>query len=332
MISLRTKNLIPRDGLRLVRGLKQKVAALHPDLQSKYLNQNTGCDLAQHLKSRKSSACLSTINQLLASISQPAQSKAELHQLQSRLTAELAKLPNDTHPAVLDLDEIPRVVGEYGRKYAEGTAGRPKARQFAELCKHLNVLRTEHLGNFNGAKSYYLMNELAELEEALIRYSVKHLKRHGFQLVSVPDILPAEVIQGCGMQTTGDRNQVYKIDVNQLCLSGTAEMALAGYFAGKTFSAKELPVKVMAVSRCFRAETSGLQEERGIYRVHNFTKVEMFSVCGPDQSDEMLETFKAIEIELFKQLGLHFQLLDMPPAELGAPAYRFVLNPLKILF
>lgn len=311
-----------RNGLSLVRGLKQKVAALSPDFQGKYLRQNTGKDLAQHLKSRKSSASLPAIQDLLSRIAQPNQTKPELHALQSQLTAELAKLPNDTHPAVLDLDEIPRVVAEHGHKYLEGSDGRPKPRQFAELCKHLNVLRTEHLGNFNGAKSYYLINELADLEEALIRFTVKHLKRHGFQLVSVPDILPAEVIQGCGMQTTGERNQVYKIDVNNLCLSGTAEMALAGYFAGKSFSPADLPLRVMAVSRCFRAETSGLQEERGIYRVHNFTKVEMFSVCGPDQSDEMLESFKAIEIELFDQLGLHFQLLDMPPAELGAPAYR----------
>lgn len=305
------------------RGLKQKVASLHPELQTKYIRQNTGQDLAQHLKSRKSSASLPTIQEILASISQPDKTKSELHDLQSRLTLELAKLPNDTHPAVVDLDEVPRVVAEYGTKYEEGLNGRPKPRQFAELCKHLNILRTEHLGNFNGAKSYYLMNELADLEEALIRYTVKHLKRHGFQLVSVPDILPAEVIQGCGMQTEGDRNQVYKIDVNRLCLSGTAEMALAGYFAGKSFNEGEMPLRVMAVSRCFRAETSGLQEERGIYRVHNFTKVEMFSVCSPNQSDEMLESFKSIEIELFERLGLHFQLLDMPPGELGAPAYRY---------
>lgn len=318
-----TRLVPPRTSIRWVRCLKQKIAALDPDLQAKYLRQSTALDLAQHLRSRKSSANLSTIQELLARIAQPNHSKPELHELQSRLTAELAKLPNDTHPAVRDLDDVPRVVAEYGAKYAAGSDGRPiKARQFSELCKNLNILRTEHLGNFNGAKSYYLTNDLADLEEALVRFTVRHLKAHGFQLVSVPDILPAEVIQGCGMQTTGERNQVYKIDVNELCLSGTAEMALAGYFAGKTFGGDQLPMRVMAVSRCFRAETSGLQEERGIYRVHNFSKVEMFSVCAPHQSDEMLDAFKDIEIELFQALGLHFQLLDMPPAELGAPAYR----------
>lgn len=98
-------------------------------------------------------------------------------------------------------------------------------------------------------------------------------------------------------------------------------MALAGYFANRKISS-ELPIKLMAVSRCYRAETSGLQEERGIYRVHNFSKVEMFSVCRPDQSDTMLEHFRSVETQLFKELDLHFQVLDMPACELGAPAYR----------
>lgn len=98
-------------------------------------------------------------------------------------------------------------------------------------------------------------------------------------------------------------------------------MALAGYFKDKTLS-PPFPIKLMAGSRCYRAETSGLQEEKGIFRVHNFTKVEMFAVCLPNQSNELLELFRSIEIEIFQQIGLHFKLLDMPPCELGAPAYR----------
>lgn len=124
------------------------------------------------------------------------------------------------------------------------------------------------------------------------------------------------------MSTEGERNQVYKLLPSNLCLSGTSEMALAGYFAGSRLKETQLPVKVTAVSKCFRAETSGIQEERGIYRVHQFTKVEMFSVCRPSESTALLDEFREIEINLFKNLGLHFQLLDMPPSELGAPAYR----------
>lgn len=99
-------------------------------------------------------------------------------------------------------------------------------------------------------------------------------------------------------------------------------MALGGYFSGKTFKADELPLKAMAVSRCFRAEASGTHIEKGIYRVHHFTKVEMFSICLPSQSEHMLEHFREIEMDLFKQLGIHFKVYDMPVTELGAPAYR----------
>lgn len=99
-------------------------------------------------------------------------------------------------------------------------------------------------------------------------------------------------------------------------------MALAGYFAGKRFQIETLPIRVMAVSRCYRAEVSAVQEERGLFRVHSFTKVEMFSVCSPNQSEQMLDEFRKIEIDLFKKLNLHFMVLDMPAYELGAPAYR----------
>jgi seryl-tRNA synthetase len=131
-----------------------------------------------------------------------------------------------------------------------------------------------------------------------------------------------QVIESCGMTVDGHRNQVYKVKDSDLCLSGTSEMALAGYFANKSFESLRTPKKVTAVSRCFRAETSGLQEEKGIYRVHQFTKVEMFSVCQPKDSEAVLNEFLELQIHLFQQLGLHFKVLDMPPSELGAPAYR----------
>lgn len=100
-------------------------------------------------------------------------------------------------------------------------------------------------------------------------------------------------------------------------------MALAGFFAGKRIPHEKLPLKVMAVSRCFRAEASSVQDEQGIYRVHSFTKVEMFAVCGPTQSADILDEFRRIEVDLFEKLNLHFVVLDMPPSELGASAYRY---------
>lgn len=172
-------------------------------------------------------------------------------------------------------------------------------------------------------------NDLQEL--ALIKYTTDFLGKEGFELISVPDILPAEVIEGCGMQTTAESSQVYHLnsrvlgsthEEHDLCLSGTSEMALGGFFSGKTLRAEDLPRKTMAVSRCFRAETGDGALDKHLYRVHHFTKVEMFSVCHPDQSEGMLEYFRDIEVRLFKSLGLHFKVYDMPIHELGATAYR----------
>lgn len=115
---------------------------------------------------------------------------------------------------------------------------------------------------------------------------------------------------------------MYRLDPSNKCLSGTSEMALAGYFSGKTMKANELPKKVMAVSRCFRAEAGSTGTDKDLFRVHGFTKVEMFSVCLPTQSEEMHEQFRAIECRLFESLGLNFKLYDMAMHDLGASAYR----------
>uniref|UniRef100_A0A1A9WFW9 serine--tRNA ligase n=1 Tax=Glossina brevipalpis TaxID=37001 RepID=A0A1A9WFW9_9MUSC len=234
----------------------------------------------------------------------------------NELKKELLKLPNDTHPRLLTYENRPKETllcepSKIGTEFVE----------FSEICKYNNMLRTTQLGNYTGSKSYYLFGKLAELEQALIRYALSILKQKQFRLLTVPDILPKHIIEGCGMPTDGERSQVYKLESGD-CLSGTSEMALAGYFSNTILKENELPIKVAAVSRCYRAETSSLQEEKGIYRVHQFTKVEMFSVCSELESHEMLEHFKDIEIEIFKNLNLHLRLLDMPPEELGASAYE----------
>ncbi|XP_059617419.1 serine--tRNA ligase, mitochondrial [Phlebotomus argentipes] len=235
-----------------------------------------------------------------------------------QLHEELGRIPNNTHPEVVNYGDEAKVLQMINEKRNFSFKPHP----FATICQKNNLLRMEKLGNFSGHKSYYLMGDLAELEQALLQYTVDRLTNHQFEMINVPDIIPAQMIEGCGFTTTGERNQVYKLSEPPLCLSGTAEMALAGFFAGQTLQEDSLPRKVMAVSRCYRAEVSGLQEERGIYRVHQFSKVEMFGVANPNASDELLEEFRNIQVELFSELGLHFKILDMPPPELGAPAYR----------
>ncbi|XP_050069725.1 serine--tRNA ligase, mitochondrial [Anopheles maculipalpis] len=249
--------------------------------------------------------------------------ESERAKLATQLEVEMGKIPNRTHPQVVEYGSEPRVLKRFNEQHKRTDR---KYFQFSDICKKMNLYRMENLGNCTGHRSYYLTDELAELEHALINYAVERLRRRNFQLIAVPDLLPGCIIESCGMCIDGERNQVYKLNDGSthesLCLSGTSELALAGYFAGRVIPAAKLPYKMMAVSRCYRAETSALQEEKGIYRVHQFTKVEMFAVCKPNHSATVLEEFRDIEVSLFDELGLHFLLLDMPPCELGAPAYR----------
>lgn len=194
------------------------------------------------------------------------------------------------------------------------------------LKKVRHCLKTDNLTNFCGDRSYYFLGPLAKIEHALVQYTLAKLIKEGFKLVSVPDILPDELIKRCGMDTVGERNQVYSLYNDyygdKWCLSGTSEMALAGSLMNKNIPKDKLPLKLCSVSRCYRAEVSGIAEEKGIYRVHQFTKVEMFGACLPEESENMSLYFRNIQEELFQPLGLHYRVLDMAKHELGNQAYR----------
>lgn len=246
---------------------------------------------------------------------------AEKNALKKKLLNIALKIPNKSHPDIDSLDEEPLVVKIIG----EERIPKGKVKQFHEIASKLNTCRTEKISNYTGHRSYYFLDDLAALEQALIKYSLNYLSKLKFRLVSVPDILPRNVIEACGMDTRGDRHQVYSLSnkhYGDLCLSGTAEMGIAYFLRGKTFDEYELPLKIAAVSRCFRAETSKIAEEKGVYRVHQFTKVEMFGVSLPSHSDSLLAEFVSIQEDIYNSLGLKLRTLDMPPSELGAQASR----------
>ncbi|XP_058136196.1 serine--tRNA ligase, mitochondrial isoform X1 [Dasypus novemcinctus] len=131
----------------------------------------------------------------------------------------------------------------------------------------------------------------------------------------------------CGMTPNANPSQIYNIDPSRfedLHLAGTAEVGLAGYFMDHTVAFKDLPIRMVCSSTCYRAETDSGKEPWGLYRVHHFTKVEMFGVTGPglEQSSQLLEEFLSLQMEILTELGLHFRVLDMPTQELGLSAYR----------
>lgn len=252
----------------------------------------------------------------------------EKKNLREQFLRAAGEIPNSSHPqSPIGEEDQARLVDLVGTK-RECLAGQPPLKTLLELGEHLGTLRTGNVGLTTGNSTYYFIDKFAVLEQALIRFTLDYLIQKGFELVSVPDLIHPAIIESCGFKTTGDVAQVYRLDTTRhpdLCLIGTAEMALAGYFMNEKLKTRELPMKVAAVSRCYRAETSHVEQDLGLYRVHQFTKVEMFGVSGNDtgeEGNELLQELLEIERTLFSQLGLHFRILDMPTAELGAPAHR----------
>ena len=172
---------------------------------------------------------------------------------------------------------------------------------------------------------YFLKNEAVLLELALTQYAVQKLVQHGFTLHTTPDMAKIEVLEGTGYQPRGNETQIYSIAGMDLCLVATAEIPLGGILKDQILEASQLPLKFAGISHCFRTEAGAHgKATRGIYRVHQFTKVEMFSFTAPDveASDAIHAEIVAIEEEIFQGLGIPYRVLDIAAGDLGGPAYR----------
>jgi seryl-tRNA synthetase len=161
------------------------------------------------------------------------------------------------------------------------------------------------------------------LELALQRYALEVLLKEGFTPMTTPDLARNEVLQGIGFIPRGPETQIYSIEQSDLSLVATAEITLGGLFSGQTVDAEDLPLKLCGISHCFRTEAGAHgRATRGLYRVHQFTKVEMFAFTLPEQSDAMLEAFRDLECRLFDGLGIPYRVIDTATGDLGGPAYR----------
>uniref|UniRef100_W5NA24 serine--tRNA ligase n=1 Tax=Lepisosteus oculatus TaxID=7918 RepID=W5NA24_LEPOC len=178
-------------------------------------------------------------------------------------------------------------------------------------------------------------SESTEQEAHTHRHTLENMRNEdpfplfqGFVPMVVPDMLKGAVFEGCGMQPHAHQSQVYSLDPSRfpdLNLAGTGEVGVAGYFMDHAVNWRDLPVRTVCSSTCYRAETDTGREAWGLYRVHHFTKVEMFGVTADEtgqESSELLLEFLSLQKEIFSDLELHYRVLDMPTQELGPPAYR----------
>lgn len=244
--------------------------------------------------------------------------ETETDRLETELTAEAFKLPNWTHDSSPRKGEAPAILSVVGSKPTfDGFT--PKTHM--ELGKQDDMLHFPTA--FGASKFYYGKRDAALLETALVNWAMTTVaNRYGFTAITTPDVIAVPFAEACGFQPRSAATQMYSIANSELCLVGTQEIPLASLFADSIIPESQLPIKMVAYGHCFRQETGSSSESRGLYRVHQFTKVEMFVICKPEDSEKTHKELLDIEVELLKDLNLHFKVLDMPTDDLGASAYR----------
>jgi seryl-tRNA synthetase len=201
-----------------------------------------------------------------------------------------------------------------------------QARDHVALAEALDLADFEAGASVAGQKFYFLKNEAVLLELGLVQYAMNALIREGYTPVITPDLARAEVLEGIGFiprDPDPDKRQIYSIADSDLCLIATAEITLGGMHRDKILDELQLPLKYVGLSHCFRTEAGAPgRDTRGLYRVHQFTKVEMFAFCAPDQSEAIHQELLAVEESIFQGLGLPHQVIDTCTGDLGGPAYR----------
>ncbi len=246
--------------------------------------------------------------------------ETEARELEQTLKNLLLEVPNLTHSDVLvSKDETENPVLEINSKITEFNF---KPKDHVELSEQLDVIDFERGTKVAGSKFYYLKNDLARLSLALNRYAIDTVTNYGYTFMITPDMAKLEIIEGLGFSPRGESSQIYKIAGEEVGLIGTAEITLGGYHAGEILDLTT-PKKYVALSHCFRTEAGAYSKfSKGIFRVHQFEKLEMFIFCQPEEAEALHQEMLAIEKEIFNGLDIPFRVIDHCTADLGAPSFR----------
>ncbi|KIM34466.1 hypothetical protein M408DRAFT_96439 [Serendipita vermifera MAFF 305830] len=239
------------------------------------------------------------------------------------------RIPNITHPdSPIGSELHATTLSTHGSERLEPNS----ARDHWKIAQELDLVNFDDAAVVTGSSWYYLQGAAALLEHALVNYALSIAVRHGYTPMTTPDVVRSDIATRCGFsprdQSDEEGNVIHHFyhiagSSTELVLAGTAEIPLAGMFTRKTFLERQLPRRVVSVGHAFRSEAGSRgAETRGLYRVHQFTKVELFAVTEQEQSDAMMEEIRNIQIEIFEGLGFPFRVLDMPTEELGHAAYR----------
>jgi len=246
--------------------------------------------------------------------------------------AQLDKYQQDFDRQIHLIPNLPSPLAPVGKNDTENVEirrwGDPRKFDFPvkdhlELGKTLGILDFDTGAKVSGSQFYFLYNEGALLELALIRFAFDQLMPEGFTPVITPDLAKSRYYLGTGYAPKGDEAQTYTIEDEDLGLIATAEVTLAGKHADEIIPAANLPIKYIGYSHCFRKEAGAYGKySKGMYRVHQFTKAEMFIYCLPEESEQYHQLILSMEEKICQALGLPYRVLEMCTGDLGAMAVR----------
>ncbi len=235
----------------------------------------------------------------------------------------LLRIPNLTHSdaPIGQTEDLNKTIKTWG----EPRTFDFKIKDHVEIGKALDLIDFEAGGKVSGNGFYFLKNEGALLDLALQQFAIHKLVKEGFTPVITPDLARNSILEGIGFTPRGDETQIYSVENTDLSLVGTAEITLGGMHADEILDVAKLPLKYVGLSHCFRTEAGAAgRASKGLYRVHQFTKIEMFAFTEGDLavSGAMHADILRIEEEIFQALGLPYRVLDICSGDLGGPAYR----------
>ena len=247
--------------------------------------------------------------------------ESKLRELIEQRLALHKQVPNLTHPdspdGFTDEDNVP--IREVGSKREFDF----EPKDHVELMETLDLIDFEGGAKVSGQKFYYLKNQAVFLELALAQYAMSLLQKEGFTVHITPDLARHQILDGIGFNPRGAETQIYSIEESDLCLIATAEITLGGLLIDQLLKYEQLPILYAGLSHCYRTEAGAAgRESRGLYRVHQFSKIEMFAFTHPEKSEEMHERMREIEEQIYQDLGIPYQLVNICKGDLGGPAYR----------
>jgi seryl-tRNA synthetase len=249
---------------------------------------------------------------------QLASEEPKLDAIEKDLNTQLKQVPN------IIFDDVPLGGEEYSVEVTKWGENKATGVDHLDYATSRGWLDFERGAKVAGAKFYYLKGGLALLENALLQFGLKKIQEHGFTFMTVPDMVSGKVLEGCGFNPrSSEQSDEYYIEGEDLAMIATAEMPLTGYHMDEIIDEKDLPLCYAGYSACFRKEAGTYGKyTRGLFRVHQFNKLEMYVFCLPEESKQIHEKILAIEEEIWQEIGIPYHVINIAAGDLGAPAAK----------